>query len=107
MARRPPDRETPGLSMSEDVCERPVREAPPPCGEGLGWGAESRSDRRVLIALSLMPSILLTIARRHHPHPFPTRGKGGVQAINLCPQPSSSRRIGASSVSSSGSPGIT
>jgi hypothetical protein len=59
----------------------PTRAPPPPCGEGKGWGAQSRNARRCIDPQRGCHGILLNdpLTRSFAPHPCPSPPGGGVR----------------------------
>jgi GNAT superfamily N-acetyltransferase len=61
-----------GLSSLQGMCEGPT---PPPCGEGQGWGAQSRSEFAGDEAASLLQSADHPVVRPPSPYPSPQGGR--------------------------------
>jgi hypothetical protein len=75
---------------------------PPPCGEGLGWGAsgkrirqEGYSPMKPLIQHSLISRNQIEVSSpAPRPPPLPTRGRGGAYSVGVG---TGGRRLGAPS----------
>jgi hypothetical protein len=63
--------------MLDALTEQSPRETPPPCGEGKGWGSQSRNDRlNTWPDRRCQPALSLRGHQAAPPPPLPTRGEG-------------------------------